>query len=442
MEAWKVSVGGSEVSEGAASTELDRVRIVARYLRRCFAGSLGRHDCEDLAQDAYRQLLELEQGGEEIRDRLELMRTIAWRDARDRVQAQANPRPADPQGALLSRLRAAEPELEERIDQRAELALAIEAVEGLPPGAQAAYRARVVEGLSIAEAARRLGVHRATLCRQVRAAVEAVAAVRTASGAELACRRVLSVYIAGVASARERRRAERLLAEDPRAVAIARELRRLHEGAAAAIPAGVVDRTTHPSVLDHVAALAHAARDRITGVGCDRSFGELATQASSGSTARGAGAGAGGALAHLAGSATTAKIVAACLAGGAAATTCAVTGLLPPVHLGSSSAPRPHAHRVAHAAPPRQTAPPAAGSETTASPPPTQTAPAPQPAPTPTPPPQPTTTTTTPIAPSTPPAQQEFGVASAAATTSSSSSGASPGGGGGGSTAKQQFGQP
>ena len=440
MEAWKVSVGGSEVSEGAMPTELDRVRIVAGYLRRCFAGSLSRHDCEDLAQDAYRQLLELEQAGEEIRDRLELMKTIAWRDARDRVQGQAHPRPADPGGALLSRLQAAEPELEERIDQRAELALAIEAVEGLPPGAQAAYRARVIEGLSIAEAARRLGVHRATLCRQVRAAVEAVAAVRTASGAELACRRVLSVYIAGVASARERRRAERLLAEDPRAVAIARELRRLHEGAAAAIPAGVVDRATHPSPLDHLAALAQGARDWITGVGSDRSFGELATQASSSGTARGAGAGAGGALAHLTGSATTAKIVTACLASGAAATTCAVTGLLPPVHLGSSPGPRPPAHRVAHAAPPTRTGPPTTASETTPSPPPPEPAPAPAPGPAPTPP--PTTTTTTPIAASTPPAEQEFGVASAATTTSSPAAGGSSGAGGGGSTAKRQFGQP
>lgn len=446
-----MSVGSFDLGERVmTTTELDRVHIVARYLRRCFDGSLNRQDYEDLAQDAYRQLLELEHGGEEIHDRLELMKTIAWRDARDQLQSQSLPRPIAPDSPLLSEARLAAPEPDERIDERAELARAIEAVEELPCAAQAAYRARVVDGLSIAEAASRLGVHRATLCRQVRAAVETVAAVRTASGAELARRRILSVYIAGVASARERRRAERLLAADPRAVAVARELRRLHEGAAAAIPAEVVDRTTHPSIIDHVVALSQAARDRITGVGSDQSFGDVATQASSSGTARGAGAGAGGALAHLAGSATTAKIVATCLAGGAAAATCAVTGVVPAVHLdsGSPKPPPTPAHRVVQSAPPPEIGPPPTATQTTPSPSHTEPAPSPQPDPQVTTTTTPTTTTTTtttttPIAPSTPPAQQEFGVASAAtSTTSSSGSDTSSRSGGGGSAAQQEFQQP
>jgi DNA-directed RNA polymerase specialized sigma24 family protein len=433
-------VSAPSATEVAGAEE--QVRAVVAYLRHSFDGALNDQDREDLAQSAYCKLLEKQRDGEEIRSPVELMKVIAWREARAHAQAVTRPRPHDPSGHVISRLPSSDPTLEERLDERARLALAIAAVEELPTMTQAVYRTKVVEELSIDEACRRLDLPRSTFYWHLRQAAEAVAEIRTAAGAEATTTKLLSVYLTGAASARERRSAERLLAADPRAVSIARELRHLHEGAAAAIPAGVLDHCAHLSLADHVAAAAPALRDRITGVGTERSFGEVATQATSSGAARGAGAGAGGLIAQLASAGTTAKIVAACLAGGAAATTCAVTGLVPGIGVGGDrSTPTPAHHAPAVAihkpprlgaasfpAPPRPPEPPTQHTSTT----------------TPAPPPAATTTTTptvttTPIAPSAPPAQQEFGVASAATTTTSSSGGSSSGGG---SATKQEFGQP
>jgi DNA-directed RNA polymerase specialized sigma24 family protein len=432
-------VSASSATEAAGAEE--QVHAVVAYLRHSFDGALNEQDREDLAQSAYCKLLEKQRDGEEIRSPIELMKVIAWREARAHAQAVSRPRPHDPSGRVISRLPSSDPTLEERLDERARLALAIAAVEELPTLTQAVYRAKVVEELSTDEARRTLDLPRSTFYWHLRQAAEAVAEIRTGAGAEATTTRLLSVYLTGAASARERRSAERLLAADPRAVSIARELRHLHEGAAAAIPAGVLNHDAHLSLADHLVAAASAVRDRITGVGTQRSFGEVATQATSSGAARGAGAGAGGLIAQLASAGTTAKIVAACLAGGAAATTCAVTGLVPGIGIGgdkSTPALAHHAPAVAIHKPPRLGAasfpaqprppePPQHASTTTSVPPPAPTT-------TTTP-----TVTTTPIAPSPPPAQQEFGVASAATTTTSSSGGSSSGSG---SATNQEFGQP
>jgi DNA-directed RNA polymerase specialized sigma24 family protein len=427
----------------ASATEVtgaeEQVRAVVAYLRHSFDGALNDQDREDLAQSAYCKLLEKQRDGEEIRSPVELMKVIAWREARAHAQAVTRPRPHDPSGHVISLLPSSDPTLEERLDERARLALAIAVVEQLPTLTQAVYRTKVVEELSTDEACRRLDLPRSTFYWHLRQAAEAVAEIRTGAGAEATTTRLLSVYLTGAASARERRSAERLLAADPRAVSIARELRHLHEGAAAAIPAGVLDHGAHLSLADHLVAAASAVRDRITGVGSERSFGEVATQATSSGAARGAGAGAGGLIAQLASAGTTAKIVAACLAGGAAATTCAVTGVVPGIGVGgdtSTPAPVHHAPAVAIHKPPRLgaasfPAPPKPLPQHTTT---TPSAPPPAPTTTTTP-----TVTTSPIAPSAPPAQQEFGVASAATTTTSSSGGSSSGGG---SATNQEFGQP
>jgi RNA polymerase sigma factor (sigma-70 family) len=269
---------------------------------------------------------------------------------------------------------------------------------------------------------------------------------------------LLKTYAAGLADEDQSRQAQQHLSHCRHCTEfVGRLSRHLHDlGGAAAIPSaaeGIGDGRF--SLVDRVVDLAHRAKESGAGVfarGSNDAVQESSTQTISLSGgARGAGAAGTGVLAKVAGAGTAGKLTAMCLGSGIAATACLATGVvparLPDLGVGGSKSPTPpaavkpvgHATNV-HTA---QLGAPYDGTYTTEpppdpSPPQDTTTPAPPP-PTTTTAPAPTTTTTpAPIAPSAPPSDQEFDVASAAPTSGSTTSSSS--GGGSGSAVTQEFG--
>jgi RNA polymerase sigma factor (sigma-70 family) len=425
------------VGTGWSDSATEIAAAVVRHLRASFKGSLNEQDFEDLAQEALLEIHRRRVAGEAIRDLSAFAKRVAWRDARDLVQNRCVS-PSDPQGRVLNSVedRAADPEA--RLITRAELARAIEAAERLTPEQQLVYRSRFVEQLKPRESCRKLGLSRQTYYFRLRSAVSAVQEALEADRFASIERDLIGAYLAGTSSAAERRRARRLLAADPHAAALARQLRDLHNGAAAVLPLPAVDRIPDPSILDRVAAAIAGARDRVVGPVSDHGSEQIATQLSASGAARAGGAGAGGVMAQLGLAGSAGKIVASCLATGAAATACVAAGVLPaPALPGRAEAERkaPSAREAGAnilPAPAPPSPPSQVGTETPLEPPQEETQPAEEPPPEP----------VEPVAPTAPVGEQEFGVASAATSTSSGSGSGSSSGGGGGSPAAREFGQP
>jgi RNA polymerase sigma factor (sigma-70 family) len=263
---------------------------------------------------------------------------------------------------------------------------------------------------------------------------------------------VLKAYAAGLADADQERQARQHLSHCRHCAEFVGKLSgHLHDiGASLVVPSavdGIVD--DRYSLADRVAGVIDGVRDSagraLTGGGGEGAP-EVATQtASVPSGARGAGAAGTGVLAKLAGLGAAGKVAAVCLGGGAAATVCLAAGItpssLPGVGPGGPSHDlhrragegagqvRPHLPVAILPSEPTDetTAPPApaGGDEPTDGDTPEQV-PVADPEP------------TSPIAPSAPPTQQEFGVASAASGTASSGSSSSSGDGG--SAAQREFG--
>ncbi|HXF00089.1 MAG TPA: sigma-70 family RNA polymerase sigma factor [Solirubrobacterales bacterium] len=428
---------GAPADNGWSGGAKQIAAAVVRHLRASFGGSLNEQDYEDLAQEALLAIHRREVAGERIRDPRAFAKRVAWRDARDLVQNRCVS-PSDPQGHLLNSVEDRGGDPEARMLARAELARAIEAAERLTPEQQVVYRSRFVEQLEPRESCRILGLSRQTYYFRLRSAVSAVHEALEAERFASIERELLSAYIAGTGSAGERRRARRLLAADPHAVALARQLRDLHHGAAAALPLPAVDRIPDPSILDRVAGAIAGARDRLIAPGSDHGAEQIATQLSASGAARAGGAGAGGVMAHLGLAGSAGKIIASCLATGAAATACVAAGVLPaPALRGHAEAERktPSAREASAdilPAPAPPSPPSQIGTETPLEPPQGEPPPAEEPPPEP----------VEPVAPTAPVGEQEFGVASAATSTSSGSAGGSSSDGGGESAAAREFGQP
>jgi RNA polymerase sigma factor (sigma-70 family) len=425
-----VGTGWSEGTEQIAAG-------VVRHLRASFGSSLNDQDIEDLAQEALLEIHRRGLGGERISNLRAFAKRVAWRDARDLLQNRCVS-PSDPQGRLLNSVEDRGSDPEARMIARAELARAIEAAERLTPEQQLVYRHRFVEELKPRESCRKLRLSRQTYYFRLRSAVSAVQEALEAERFASIERELIGAYLAGTSGARERRRARRLVAADPHAAALARQLRDLHRGAAAALPVPAVDRIPDPSILDRLAGAIADGRDRLLATGSDHGSEQIATQLSASGATRAAGAGAGGVMAQLGLAGGAGKIVASCLATGAAATACVAAGVVPaPALPGRADAERkpPSAREASAEIDPA----PAAPSPPTQLSDPAPLDPAPEEAPSAEePPPEPTE----PLASTAPAGEQEFGVASAATSTSSGSGGGSSSGGGGGSAAQREFGGP
>ena len=263
---------------------------------------------------------------------------------------------------------------------------------------------------------------------------------------------VLKAYAAGLADPDQQRQARQHLSHCRQCADFVGKLSgHLHEiGASLAVPSSV------DGIVDGRYSLAGRVGDVIDGVresagkllpgGSGDGAREIATQAASvPSGARGAGAAGTGVLAKLAGLGSAGKVAALCLGGGAAATACVAAGIvpapLPIVHPGGPRADsgRPGVERSGQMQPHTPVAiqpwdlnhevtepPPPATGDQHASDDTSEQPPASDPEPVP------------PIAPSTPPTQHEFGVASAAPAPVSS--GTSSSSGGDGTAVQREFG--
>jgi DNA-directed RNA polymerase specialized sigma24 family protein len=208
-----------------ATSPGDQVREVVYHLGVHFGHALSATDREDLAQLAYCELLERERLGETIEAPVTLMKRIAWRDARDLLRDRREAA-TDPTASIFLTLSDPGPSPESRLLARADLARALEAIERLDEPLGAAYRARL-GGLAPRQASLALGIPRSTYCYRLRRANETLEATLDSARFRAIELALLGAYVAGIASSKERRRAERLISADPHAVAVARRLRRL-----------------------------------------------------------------------------------------------------------------------------------------------------------------------------------------------------------------------
>ncbi len=256
---------------------------------------------------------------------------------------------------------------------------------------------------------------------------------------------VLKAYAAGLADSDQQRQAQQHLSHCRHcAEFVGRLSGHLHDIGSSLAALGGVDAVDDGrfSLADRAADVVHRVRESAGNVFAGRP-GDGAEDVvnrvvSLPGGARGAGAAGTGVLAKLAGLGTAGKLVAVCVGGGAAATACLATGIVPADLRAKESRTTPSAPAVQRhdpaSAPAPVEIPPSLGDE--AAPPPpaggegpgdaetSEPSPAPEPAP--------------PISPSAPPGEQEFGVASVPAGPDSS--GGSSSGGGNGSAIQREFG--
>jgi DNA-directed RNA polymerase specialized sigma24 family protein len=471
---------GPELGDGTSSARGGAVPMASRASRRetisleefrrlrpqleAFVGEhfpgLSRECREEVVSDAFLALHKARRGsngfvGEEAQTIAYLRRaaTSLGIDRRRRANDPARSAEAqDPCGRLLSELRAAGPSPQEEVEAALSDREVGELVGALTDQEAGVVKRTVLWGWVPREVMADLGVTRKRY-ELVRArALMKVARRLEEAGGELWERgkaRLIAALVAGTASAAQVKQARALAKQSADfRLALAKYEATLHS-VTVAIPTEVALRDAHRAgVMERAIAVVERARDTATGAlgGGSGDVPVVASQAGSGA-ARGAGvAGGGGILAKLGASGVGAKIIAACLAGGAAAGTCIAAGVVPGVHLsGLHGSPTP-AHRGGGPGPDDEGSArglPAAGRPANpgATPVPTnpngggsadgpggaQTTPA-------------TTTTTTTPAPSPPPVATEFGVEPGAAPSSTSSSSGGSGGAAGASAASREFG--
>lgn len=258
---------------------------------------------------------------------------------------------------------------------------------------------------------------------------------------------VLKAYAAGLADAEQQRQARQHLSHCRHCLEFVGKLSgHLHDmGSSVAVLGGIdaIDDgrlSLADRVSDALNRLRESGANALAGAPSDGAGDLPARVATLPGGARGAGAAGSGVLAKFAGMGAAGKLAAVCLGGGAAATACVVTGLVPADLRGRQAAAtnRPAAERPLSEGPSvpvgalpdpsvddaTQAAPPAAAEAPTDD---GTSDPAPQ-----------TELEPPAIAPSAPPGQQEFGVASAAPDPASA--GDTTSSRGGGSAAQQEFG--
>ena len=311
--------------------DADEIRdAVIAHLRMSFGYSLGDADFQDLAQEAFAEILRREAQGTEIREPRAFAKRVAWRDARDLLQARGKSEAtvADPQGRELEFVEDWRGDPETELIRRSELSRAIEAAERLPVAEQAVYRSRFVDELKPKDACKSLRISRPAYYRHLRSAEVTVAAALEDSRFEAIERELIGAYVSGTATARELRRAKRLISADPNAAALARELWSIHRGAAAVLPVPALEPLTEPSVFERLAGSLAGARDRISSAS-GQSPEEVAAHLGLSGTGRTVGAAGGGTLAALGLTGGAGKIAAGCLLTGALTAACVVTGVIP-----------------------------------------------------------------------------------------------------------------
>lgn len=278
-------------------------------------------DHEELYQEAWAELLEQRARGVAIEKVRGLLKTIAWRRARDRARKK-RPDSVDPASPILAM--AADPE--EPPDVQAQLRLDAAAlrqiVERLEPRQAAVLKLRFDWGLEAREIQQRLGVSPKRLEKIVTEAYKRVAAELELTDGETAwARKQRSLLLAcetGLASAEQRARAQRMVDADPACRAMLREMREALRDVAAVLPV--------PVLFEQRGAGAGALFDRLAEAWASLKH-ALASAIGRGGGQSTAVEQAGSAGAVGVGGGAAAKLVAACLAAGGTTAACIESGV-------------------------------------------------------------------------------------------------------------------
>jgi RNA polymerase sigma factor (sigma-70 family) len=276
-------------------------------------------DPEEIYHEAWAELLTIERRGEVVQHRRALLKKIAWRRAADATKRR-RPDALDPSSPAL----VAATDDQALPEEQAQLRLDGDAlrlvVESLDEQQAAVLKLRFDQHLSAREVQDQLGIGEKRLEAIITAAYKKTAAQLAIdeTGESRWTRRQRSLLLAcelGIASSRQRRRAQTMVDRDPACRAMLHAMRTNLGDVAAVLPMPVLaeehDRLRAiagaTSRLDELWASTRQLTDRITGRGLSNTG--LVEQAGVG----GAGVGAG---------AVTAKVVALCLAVGGTGAIC------------------------------------------------------------------------------------------------------------------------
>ncbi|MCW2966595.1 MAG: polymerase, sigma-24 subunit, subfamily, partial [Solirubrobacteraceae bacterium] len=266
-------------------------------------------DHEELYQEAWTEALEIQARGGDIVNLGGLLRTIAWRRARDRLRKH-RPAALDPGSQVFACQSDPDALPEEQVEVRLDAALIRQVVDSLEPRQAAAIKLRFDCHMDAREIQRQLGVTPKRLEKIVTEAysrVESCLQVNAAGTSEWR-RRQRSLLLAcetGLASARQRRQARAMVRDDPACRAMLHEIRSALEQVAAVLPLPLL--TGHgvfARLRDQLADLIARASGR--GVGAEQAGAGGATSVGGGAlikTALGCLAVAGGTAACLPGGA-------------------------------------------------------------------------------------------------------------------------------------------
>jgi RNA polymerase sigma factor (sigma-70 family) len=276
-------------------------------------------DHEGLYQDAWVELLALEARGETVRSRRALLKKIAWRRAADAAKKR-RPETLDPASPVLGATADEQPLPDEQAQVRLDADALRLVVESLDDQQAAVLKLRFDQDLSAREVRERMGIGEKRLEAIVTTAYKKIAAQLAVDdgGQSRWARRQRSLLLAcelGIASARQRRRAQAMVDRDPVCRAMLHAIRTNLGDVAAVLPMPVLaeeqDRLRRVAGatgrLDEWLASARQLADRLTGRGMPD--GGVLEQGAVGGASVGAGA-------------LTAKVVVACLAVGGVTAVC------------------------------------------------------------------------------------------------------------------------
>jgi RNA polymerase sigma factor (sigma-70 family) len=430
--------------ERAGRLYLQLRRPARAMIRRAFRGAFGDDEIEDIYSNAWLGTLRaLERRHDQLSDeevRKYVLTAVANHASKE--LRRRNRRPTAPLEAIHAIPDDRTPP-DERAAKREESRIARDLLATLPPRRRAVMLLRYGWGL---EPRQVCGLVKGLSPRAYRKEItrgvdELTEKLRLFERGEWCADRepVLKAYAAGLADAEQQRQARQHLSHCRQCAEFVGKLSgHLHDIGSSLTVLGGVDAIDDGrfSLPDRVGDVVHRVSESAGNALGGRAGAEaedVATRvASLPGGARGAGAAGTGVLAKLAGLGTAGKLATVCLGGGAAATACLVTGIVPADLRGGKTrmAPnRPALERSVPASPnaPVGILPPQLGSEAT-EPPPLASGEKPADDGVSVPPPASEPEPTPPIAPSAPPAQQEFGVASAASGVDSSGGPSSSGG--------------
>lgn len=307
------------------AAELEREYVAHRgavlaMLRADFGGV---PDLEELYQEAWTELLELRARGDRLKSVRGLLKTIAWRRARDRLR-KMKPDTLDPMSPALTLETDTEPLPDEQAQIRLDAVVLRQIIDRLDPRQAAVLKLRFDWQLDSREIQERLGVSPKRLEKIVTEAYKNVAAEFATNGRESAwSRKQRSLLLAcemGLASSAQRARAQRMVDEDATCRAMLREIRSTLRDVAAALPV--------PVLFEHHAERAIPFVDRLGDAWASAKNAVLSLFGRGpGSATALEQAGAAGGTAIGGGAAV--KVVTACLVAGGGAAICVQSGILP-----------------------------------------------------------------------------------------------------------------